>query len=451
MPGVSLPKTRYTKSGDVYLAYQVVGEGAFDLVFVPGFVSNIEEAWEDPNYRRFLERLASFSRLLLFDKRGTGLSDPVSIADLPTLEQRMDDLRAVMDAAGSKRAAIFGHSEGGVMSILFAATYPKRTIALITLGTFAKRVWSPDYPWAPTPEQRQRDYDDIDRTWGRQVDIGYYAPSMVGDEAFASWFARYFRRSASPQAALALMRMNTQADIRHVLSAVRVPTLVMNRVGDRDVNVEEARYIAARIPGAKLVVLSGADHSAWVGDTGPLLDEIEEFLTGVRRGPDPDRVLATVLFTDIVGSTEHASRVGDRMWADLVERHHTAIRRELSRFRGREIDTAGDGFLATFDGPARAIRCAIEATRVVRPLGLEIRAGVHTGEVELAGDKVRGLAVHIGSRVASLAHPGEVFASGTVKDLVAGSGLRFEDRGDHALKGVPGTWRLFSVVAAGPQ
>jgi pimeloyl-ACP methyl ester carboxylesterase len=290
MPGVNLPTTRYTKSGDVHLAYQVVGEGDFDLVYVPGFVSNVEEAWEDPNFRRFLERLASFSRLLLFDKRGTGLSDPVSIGDLPTLEQRMDDLRAVMDAAGSKRAAIFGHSEGGVMSILFAATYPERTIALITLGTFAKRVWSPDYPWAPTPEQRELEYDEIDRTWGRQADIGYYAPSMEGDEAFASWFARYLRRSASPQAALALMRMNTQADIRDV----------------------------------------------------------------------------------------------------LVERHHTAIRRELARFRGREIDTAGDGFLATFDGPARAIRCAIEATRVVRQLGLEIHAGVHTGEVELVGDKVRG-------------------------------------------------------------
>ncbi len=245
--------------------------------------------------------------------------------------------------------------------------------------------------------------------------------------------------------------MNTQAFIRYVLPVVRVPTLVMNRIGDRDVNVQEARYIAARIPGAKLVELSGADHSAWVGDTGPLLDEIEEFLTGVRRGPDPDRVLATVLFTDIVGSTEHASKVGDRVWADLVERHHTAIRRELARFRGREIDTAGDGFLATFDGPARAIRCAIESTRVVRQLGLEIRAGVHTGEVELVGDKVRGLAVHIGSRVASLARPGEVLASSTVKDLVAGSGLRFGDRGDHALKGVPGSWRLFSVVAAGPE
>jgi pimeloyl-ACP methyl ester carboxylesterase len=450
MPNVSLPETRYTKSGDVHIAYQVVGEGPFDLVYVPGFVSNVEEAWEDPNYRRFLERLASFSRLLLFDKRGTGLSDPVSIADLPTLEERMDDLRAVMDAAGSERAAIFGHSEGGVMSVLFAATYPERTIALVTLGTFAKRVWSPDYPWAPTPEQREREYDVIDRTWGHEVDIGYYAPSMVGDDVFASWFARYFRRSASPQAALALMRMNTQADIRQVLPVVRVPTLVMNRVGDRDVNVEEARYMAARIPGAKLVELPGADHSAWVGGAELLLDEIEEFLTGVRRGPDPDRVLATVLVTDVVGSTEHLTRIGDRAWSDLVERHDATIRRELVRFNGREIDTAGDGFLAVFDGPARAVRCAVEATGAVRGLGLEIRAGVHTGEVELAGAKVRGLAVHLASRIAPIADPGDVLASSTVKDLVAGSGIRFEERGEHDLKGAPGRWRLFSV-AAGPQ
>jgi class 3 adenylate cyclase len=447
---VNLPETRYAKSEDVHLAYQVIGESGLDLVYVPGFASNVEEAWEDPHYRRFLERLASFSRLILFDKRGTGLSDPVAIADLPTLEQRMDDMRAVMDAAGSERAAVLGHSEGGVMSVLFAATYPERTIALITLGTFAKRIWSRDYPWAPTPEARERDYEDIERTWGKEVDIDYYAPSMAGDQAFGAWFARYFRRSASPQAALALMRMNTQADIREVLPAVRVPTLIMNRVDDRDVKVEEARYIAARIPGAKLVELPGADHSAWVGDTGSLLDEIEEFLTGVRRAPEPDRVLATVLFTDIVGSTEHASRVGDRAWTDLVERHHVAIRRELDRFRGREIDTAGDGFLATFDGPARAARCALEAAQAVRSFGLEIRAGLHTGEVELAGDKVRGLAVHIGSRIASLAGPGEVLASSTVKDLVAGSGLRFEERGEHELKGVPGRWGVYAVVGVGP-
>ncbi|HEY7401148.1 MAG TPA: adenylate/guanylate cyclase domain-containing protein [Actinomycetota bacterium] len=443
---MSPPETRYAKSGDVHIAYQVVGEGSFDLVYVPGFVSNVEEGWEEPHARKFLERLASFSRLILFDKRGTGLSDPVPIADLPTLEQRMDDLRAVMDAAGSERAAVFGHSEGGVMSVLFAATYPDRTIALITLGTFAKRIWSPDYPWAPTPEQRELDYADVETSWGREIDLGTYAPSMVGDEAFHTWFARYFRRSASPQAALALLRMNTQADIRHVLPAVRVPTLVMNRVGDLDVNVEEARYIAARIPGAKLVELPGADHTLWVGDTEPLLDEIEEFLTGVRRGPDPDRVLATVLFTDVVGSTERAAAIGDRAWSQLVERHHAAVRAELGRFRGREVDTAGDEFLATFDGPARAVRCAAASIDAVRGLGLDIRAGVHTGEVEMAGEEVRGLAVHIGARVAALASGGEVLVSSTVKDLVAGSGIEFADRGEHELKGVPGAWRVYAVA-----
>jgi class 3 adenylate cyclase len=443
---VNPPETRYAKSGEVHIAYQVVGEGAFDLVYVPGFVSNVEEVWEEPHARKFLERLASFSRLILFDKRGTGLSDPVPIADLPTLEQRMDDLRAVMDAAGSERAAVFGHSEGGVMSLLFAATYPERTIALITLGTFAKRIWSPDYPWAPTPEQRELDYADVERSWGVEIDLETYAPSMAGDRAFHTWFVRYFRRGASPQAALALLRMNTQADIRHVLPAVRVPTLVMNRVGDLDVNVEEARYIAARIPGAKLVELPGADHTLWVGDTEPLLDEIEEFLTGVRRGPDPDRVLATVLFTDVVGSTERAAAIGDRAWSELVERHHGAVRTELGRFRGREVDTAGDGFLATFDGPARAVRCAVASVEAVRDLGLEIRAGVHTGEVEMADDGVRGLAVHIGSRVAGLAGAGEVLVSSTVKDLVAGSGIEFAERGEYELKGVPGAWRVYAVA-----
>ncbi|HEV8564683.1 MAG TPA: adenylate/guanylate cyclase domain-containing protein [Actinomycetota bacterium] len=440
------PQTNYAKSGDVHIAYQVAGDGPLDLVYVPGFVSNVEEVWEEPHAKKFLERLASFSRLILFDKRGTGLSDPVPIADLPTLEQRMDDLRAVMDAAGSERAALLGHSEGGVMSVLFAATYPDRTVALITLGTFAKRVWSADYPWAPTPEERALDYTEIERSWGREIDLDVYAPSMVGDRAFALWFAGYFRRSASPQAAIALLKMNTQADIRHVLPAVRVPTLVMNRVGDLDVNVEEARYIAARIPGAKLVELSGADHTMWVGETGPLLDEIEEFLTGVRRGPDPDRVLATLLFTDIVGSTERAAALGDRAWSELIERHHALVRSNLARYRGREVDTAGDGFLATFDGPARAVRCAAASVDAVRDLGLEIRAGVHTGEVEMAGEKVRGVAVHIGARVASLATAGEVLVSNTVKDLVAGSGIEFAERGRHELKGVSGQWQLYAVA-----
>jgi class 3 adenylate cyclase len=444
------PDVRYAKSGDIHIAYQVVGEGPFDLVYIPGFVSNVEEIWEGPHARRFFQRLASFSRLILFDKRGTGLSDPVPIADLPTLEERMDDLRAVMDAAGSERAALLGHSEGGVMSVLFAATYPERTVALITLGTFAKRIWSEDYPWAPTPEGRALNYAEVERDWGRDIDIEVYAPSMAGDRAYKEWLLRYFRRSASPQAALALLKMNTQADIRDVLPTVRVPTLVLNRVGDRDVNVEEARYIATRIPGAKLVELPGADHPMSVGDTEPLLGEIEEFLTGVRRGPDPDRVLTTVLFTDIVGSTEKAAELGDRAWNELVERHHATVRAELVRFRGREVDTAGDGFLATFDGPARAVRCATASVAAVAELGLGIRAGVHTGEVEVAGEKVRGLSVHIGARVASLAGAGEILVSNTVKDLVAGSGLVFQDAGEHDLKGVPERWRIYKVIDTSP-
>ncbi len=442
-----MPQTKYATTADgVHIAYQVVGDGPRDLVHIPGWVSNVEEAWEEPHSRAFLERLASFSRLILFDKRGTGLSDPVAIEHLPTLEQRMDDLRAVMDEVGSEQAALFGHSEGGVMSILFAATYPERTSALITLGTFAKRIWSEDYPWAPTPEQREREYEDIEATWGRDIDFEVYAPSTADDPAFRTSMLRYLRRSASPQAALALLKMNTQADIRHVLPVVGVPTLIMNRTGDRDVNVEEGRYLAAHIPGARFVELPGADHVMVVGETEPMLDEIEEFLTGVRRGPEPDRVLATVLFTDIVGSTEKAASIGDRAWSALVEQHHAAVRAELDRFRGREIDTAGDGFLATFDGPARAVRCATASAGAVSELGLQIRAGVHTGEVEMAGDDVRGLAVHIGARVAALAGPSEVLVSNTVKDLTAGSGLVFEDTGEHELKGVPDRWRLYRVV-----
>ncbi len=440
------PDVRYAKSNDVHIAYQVVGDGPLDLVSVPGWVSNVEEVWEEPHARRFFERLASFSRLILFDKRGTGLSDPVPIADLPTLEERMDDLRAVMDAAGSERAAVFGHSEGGVMSVLFAATYPERTSSLITLGAFAKRIWSEDYPWAPTPEARELDYAAIERDWGRALDLEVFAPSMVGDEAFASWFVGYLRRSASPQAALALLKMNTQADIREVLPAVRVPTLVMNRAGDLDVNVEEARLIASRIPGARFVELPGADHLMWVGDTEPMLDEIEDFLTGVRRGPESERVLATVLFTDIVGSTERAAGLGDRAWSQLLERHHAAIRAELDRYRGREVSTAGDGFFATFDGPARAIRCARAMIEVVRDLGLEIRAGLHTGEVEQIDGEVGGIAVNIGARVSAHAGASDVVVSQTVKDLVAGSGLTFEDAGEHDLKGVPDRWRLYRVV-----
>ncbi len=440
------PKTHYARSGDVHIAYQVVGQGPFDLVYVPGWVSHIELAWEEPTMARFLQRLASFSRLIWFDKRGTGLSDRVPNGKLPTLEERMDDLRAVMDAVGSQRAALFGFSEGGNLAALFAAMHPERTIALVLAHTFAKRIWSPDYPWAPTPEHREKECEYLEREWGNLMDVAHYAPSKVGDAAFAQRLATYFRRAASPGAAVALLRMNTQIDIRSILPTIHVPTLVMHRTGDQDVNVAEGRYIAERIPGARFVELAGDDHLPWLGEQGPFLDELQEFLTGVRPAPEYDRVLATVMFTDIVGSTEVAARLGDRAWSDLLGRHHDIARTEITRFRGREINTTGDGFLATFDGPARAVRCAGAMRDAVRPLGIAIRAGVHTGEIELDGDDVGGIAVHICARVAAAAAAGETLVSSTVKDLVSGAGLSFSDRGAHELKGVPGEWRLFSVA-----
>jgi class 3 adenylate cyclase len=438
-------RTEYARSGDVHIAYQVVGQGPLDLVYVPGWVSHVELAWEEPALARFLWRLAAFSRLILFDKRGTGLSDRVPNDALPTLEERMDDVRAVMDAVGSQRAAIFGHSEGGNLSTLFAAAHPERTVALVTFGIFAKRIQSPDYPWAPTLEQRQSAYELIEREWGGDMDLTDLAPSAAGDAAFRLRLATYLRRSASPGAAVALLRMNSQIDIRAVLPVIRVPTLVLHRSGDRDAHVDEGRWIASRIPGARFTELPGQDHLPWVGDQDGVLDEVEEFLTGVRRGSDPDRVLATILFTDIVASTQMAVRLGDRAWHDLLEIHHGLVRKELARFRGREIDTAGDGFLATFDGPARAVRSALAIRDAVRPLGIEIRVGVHTGEVELSGEKVSGIAVHIGARIAAHAAGGEVLVSSTVKDLVAGSGIQFGERGSHSLKGVPGQWMLFAA------
>jgi pimeloyl-ACP methyl ester carboxylesterase len=445
MPSVR-PETRYAKSGDLNIAYQVVGDGPRDLIYVPGWISNVELNWEEPALAHVLERLASFSRLILFDKRGTGLSDPVPPDRLPTLEERMDDVRAVLDAVGSRETAVFGFSEGGLMSVLFAATFPERTTALVLFGVFAKRSWSPDYPWAPKPDDRAREIADLERNWSERMDLDDLVPSE--DDAFKERLATYFRRSASPGAAVALMRMNTQLDVRDALPTIQAPTLVMHRTGDRDASVEEGRWIASRIPGAKFVELLGDAHTLWAGNTDEVVDEIEEFLTGTRRGPDPDRVLATVLFTDIVGSTEQATTLGDRRWRDLLESHHALVREQLARFHGREVDTAGDGFLATFDGPARAIRCASAVQVGVRDLGLQVRAGIHTGECELLGDKVAGVAVHTGARVAALAGPSEVLVSSTVKDLVAGSGIEFEDRGTRELKGVPGEWRLYAVAGS---
>jgi len=443
---VQVPDTRYARSGGLNIAYQVVGEGPFDLVWVPPWVSHVEEAWEEPATARFLTRLASFSRLIVFDKRGTGMSDRVPEDRLPTLEERMDDMRAVMDAAGSERAAVFGASEGGNMAVLFAATYAERAIALVTFAIFAKRVWSPDYPWAPTPEERARFFKVIEKDWDGEMDLEALAPSAAGDPEFMRRLMRYLRRSASPGAALALARMNTDIDVRAVLPAIGVPTLVMHRRGDADSNVEEGRWIAEQIPGARFVELDGADHLPHVGDQDAVLDEIEEFLTGVRPTRPPDRVLATLLFTDIVGSTQKVAEVGDRAWNDLLARHHRLVRAQLARFRGREVDTTGDGVFATFDGPARAVRCAAAIVAGDRSVGLEVRAGVHTGEIEQSDAGVRGIAVHTGARIAAAAQPGEVLVSSTVKDIVAGSGLAFADRGERELPGVPGSWRLFAAA-----
>jgi len=442
---VAIPTTRYVRSGDANIAYQVVGDGPFDLIWVPGWISNVEVSWEIPEYARFLTRLASFSRLILFDKRGTGLSDGVSIEHLPHLEQRMDDVRAVLESAGSESAAVVGASEGGNLSLLFAATYPERVRALVLAAIYAKRTWSPDYPWAPTPEERARHRAELERNWAGDMDLATMAPGALRDPALLRRVTTFFRRSASPGAASALIRMNTDIDTRSILPTIATPTLVLCRTGDRDVSVEEDRWIAGQIPGATFVELPGDDHLPWLGDTDGLLDEVEAFLTGERPRPDPHRWLATVLFTDIVDSTAQAAALGDRHWRDLIERHHALVRRQLDRYGGTEVDTAGDGFFATFDGPARAVRCASAIVDAVRELGLEVRAGVHTGEVEGGDGTVRGIAVHIGARVAHEAGPGEVLVSSTVKDLVAGSGLRFRERGRTELKGVPGEWQLYVV------
>ena len=439
------PATRYARSGSVSIAYQVVGDGPTDLVHVGGWVTHLEAAWDQPLVARFYGRLAAFSRLILFDKRGTGMSDRVADRDLPTLEQRMDDVRAVMDAAGSTRATLMGVSEGGPMAILFAATYPERTTSLVTVGTHACRIRNPEYPWAPTLEAREETAQWIEHNWGNELESTELAPSMAGDQAFMRWLSTYLRLSASPGSAAALIRMNTRNDVRHVLPTIRVPALIIHRTGDLDANVEEGKYIAAHIPGAKFVELPGPDHLPYVGDQDAILDEIEEFVTGVRPAPASDRMLATVLFTDIVGSSELASTIGDRAWRDRLESHHAAVRSELSRYRGQEVATTGDGFLATFDGPARAVRCGVALRDRLAGDGLTIRVGLHTGECERMGDNIGGIAVHIGSRVASLAEPGEVLASSTVKDLVSGSGIVFGDRGAHQLKGVPGDWHLYRV------
>jgi class 3 adenylate cyclase len=417
-----------------------------DLVVVMGFISHLEHWWEDPGWAALWQRLSSFCRLILFDKRGTGLSDRVAESSLPTLEERMDDLRAVLDTVGSRRTALLGISEGGPMCMLFAATYPERTSALLLYGSFARFLWAPDQPWNRAPKDMEALLDVIERSWGTGMTLAFFAPSLAADPRRVAWQARFERFSASPGAARALLRMAADTDVRQVLPTIAVPTLVVHRTGDRATDVRGSRFVAGRIPGARYVELPGEDHSPSV-DSEAIVGEIAEFLTGARPSVESDRILATVLFTDIVGSTERAATLGDRVWRVLLERHHGLVRAELTRWRGREVNTAGDGFLATFDGPARAIRCAAAVREAVRSFGLEIRAGLHTGECELAeGGQVSGIAVHLGARIAGLAGTGEILVSSTVKDLVAGAGIAFEDRGEHVLRGVPDRWRLYAAT-----
>lgn len=437
------PRTRYALSGDAHIAYQVFGEGDVDLVFVPGFVSNIEHYWEMPGTPELLKRLGSFARVVMFDKRGTGLSDPV--ADAPPLEQRMDDMQAVMDATGLERAALFGISEGGPASVLFAATYPERTNALVLYGSTPRFRTDEDISWGATDKQIQRILAVASEQWGDGALLEAFAPSAADDPAMKEIWSRFQRAGASPAMGRAVLAALFEIDVRDILPTIQVPTLIVHRTGDLIAPVEGARLMAEKIPGARYVEFEGDDHVPFTGDFGPVLDEMEEFLTGTRRPRQLDRVLATVMFTDIVDSTRRAAEAGDRGWRELIERHDELTRRQLDRFRGREVKTLGDGFLATFDGPARAIECACAVTDGVRPLGLEVRAGLHTGECELAGDDVRGMAVNIGARIGALAQPSEVLVSGTVKDLVVGADLEFADRGEHELKGVPGTWRLFAA------
>jgi len=440
------PPTRYAKSEDASIAYQVVGDGPIDLAVVLGFATHVELQWESPAFAHFFERLSSFSRLVIFDKRGTGLSDPVS--EVPTLEQRVDDLRAVMDAAGSERAALFGVSEGGPMSVLFAATHPDRVSALVLHGAMGRTTAAPDYPWASSADAlRESATQFIAPYWGQDArgTLELFAPSAAEDRQTVEFTERMERSAASPGMVWKIFEMFLDIDVRAVLPTIAVPTLVLHRRGDRVVNRRAGKDLAGRIPGARYVEVPGIDHLPWAGDADTVLGEVEEFLTGTRSEPEPDRVLATVMFTDICGSTEQAAALGDSRWRELLSAHHVAVRRELARFRGREVKTLGDGFLATFDGPARAIRCGQAIVGAARLVGHEVRVGVHSGEVELLGDDVGGIAVHLAARVGALADPGEVLVSSTVKDLVAGSGIQFTDRGTHRLKGIADEWRVFGA------
>jgi len=453
---MEVPEVRYVKTPDgAHLAYQVFGDGPFDLVFVPGFASNVEHMWRIEPFARGLRRLGSFARVVVFDRRGTGLSDRLESSAPPTLEAQMDDIRAVMDAADVERAALFGFEIGANLCAVFAAAQPSRVFACVLHGSVARGVRSSDYPWGWTSDRWDAYLDDIDTGWGTQRVSDELAresyASQASDAAFRHAIASFFRAAGSPGAALVFERLLRDTDIRDVLPTIQVPVLVTQRRQDPYIDVEEARYLATNIPGARLLELDGADHYPLSGDQEPLMDAIERFLAAAHGAEvDYDRVLATVLFTDIVGSTERAVTLADRGWKDLLAAHHRRVRSLLGRFRGREVDVAGDGFFAMFDGPARAVRCGLAICEDARALGLDVRVGVHTGEVELDGLAVRGIAVHIGARVAAKAGPGEVLVSSTVKDLVAGSGLEFESRGQHKLKGVPGAWHIYSTLGSEP-
>ena len=438
---------QYARSGDVSLAYRVGGKGPPDLVIVPGYVSHVEMGWEPPPNARAWDRLASFSRAITFDKRGTGLSDPI-LEDLPDLETRMDDVRVVMDAVGSERAVIFGQSEGGMMAMLFAATYPERTESLILYGSMAKATWDEDHWWNVPREALVGGAEQREAMWGQGIGPEIFAPSIADMPGTQEWAARYERACASPRNFRIMSEMFLDLDVRYVAPSIHVPTLILHRTHDRVVNVRSARWLAEHIPNAKYVEMPGRDHSIWVGDPDRVLDEIEEFVTGRREGGEPDRVLKTIMFTDIVGSTERAASLGDVAWRDVLATHDAMMRSELAKFRGQEVKTLGDGFLAAFDGPARAIRCGVTAARTCAAAGFPIRVGLHTGECEQVGDDLAGITVHTAARVSSLAGPSEVLVSRTVKDLVAGSGIAFDDRGTHTLKGIPDEWQLFSVTSA---
>jgi class 3 adenylate cyclase len=445
---LSMPETRYAHAGDVHIAYQVLGEGPVDLVYVPPQLQQIEHLWAEPRVAGFFQRIARFSRLILFDRRGTGLSDPIVSAT--TLEDQMEDVTAVLDAVGSRQAAVFAQSEGAAMAMLYAATHPDRTRALVLYAGMARVTSAPGYEWPGTPAERAERIAEIFAAWGTGARLERLAPSAAGDGALRSWFARLERLSASPGALRLLFDIAGESDVRDVLPAITAPTLLLHRRDDEAIDVRHSRYLAAHIPNARYVELEGRDNLLVVGDGEQVLAEVERFLTGTNIPQEPERVLATVMFTDIVDSTATAARLGDRAWRGLLARHDELSRAQVARFRGRAVKSLGDGLLATFDGPARAIRCALELRDAVRELGVELRAGLHTGECEAMGDDVGGLAVHIGARVGALAAPREVLVSNTVKDLVVGSGLDFADRGEHALKGVPGTWRLWAAGADEP-